>query len=137
MTDIQKTIERLKELEAKATPGLWNEKALERLLRFGEKNDGCWVEDLPMNENLPGRDDAALIVAMRNALSELLQKLHDCDKWKARAEALERFIRGRHRVICFGCQFWEKAQGGYWCGKDCYDYDRWQFDEAKFKEDKE
>lgn len=147
MSDIQKTIERLKELEAEASPGPWF--------------DGYAL--YPENITLA---DAAMIKEMRNALPELLQKLQRLEKfteddwegmvsitsalfhaneradkaeadrarWKARAEALQRFIRARHRVICFGCQFWEKAQGGYWCDKDCDDYERWVFDEARFKE---
>jgi len=81
-----KIIKRARELSAlakKATPGTLSVGWIAWLLRFGNKNDGPWTEEVKDHENTPDWDDAPLFAASRE-MAELLGKL---------ARKLERVVR--------------------------------------------
>ena len=58
----------------KHTPGPWSESAIFWLLRYADKSDGTWYEEIRSdNKNLPcGRDDALLIAAAPEMLEALI-----------------------------------------------------------------
>lgn len=128
MTDLTKTIEELKALEIEATPGPWSESALYSLLRYGRKGSGAWDDALEManwTEKLPDEDDAALIVAMRNALPELLELETRAEKAEAERDWLALQLQRIHN----GCAT-RAAEAEWWLK-------RAECEAAKAKESKE
>lgn len=112
MTDLAKIIAKLKKLDKLATPGPWehnlnghineNGKSVASVYRLGWRALKQVAWDNITSKTWKGRPeaDAALIVALRNALPELLQELvrlavlfeerdSAADEWKIRAEQAE------------------------------------------------
>lgn len=99
MTDLTKTIEELKALEIEATPGPWTMRAGKKYegivyVPFKPDPDDDWlmyIDSIRANH----AEDAALIVAMRNALPELLRELEQLAK---RVETAFREARKQARI---------------------------------------
>ena len=102
MTDIKKTIEHLKELEAGASPGPW-EHAIYKYsqeIKFSHRRSSyAFVSSDP---------NVKFIVAMRNALPELLPK------WKQLEERAEKAEAEREWLLNHGIDF-----SYHDCDEDC------------------
>jgi len=88
-------LERLIELEKKATPGPWEKKWLYGALRHINKNvDWDAFYSGPDEIETPDKDDAEFISEMRNQLPELLSTFTSTQEENKRLRALLKSCRG-------------------------------------------
>lgn len=86
---LSRTIARLRQLEAAATPGPWEVSIIREFLKAGENADIVSNLPLPDEFEYPDRSDAKFIAEMRNALPQLLDRL---EKLEAVADAHKAFV---------------------------------------------
>jgi hypothetical protein len=67
------TLERLKELQATATPGPWDRDGLYNVLRIAKKSLDWELVNPTEDASMPDEDDAEFIVALHEALPALLE----------------------------------------------------------------
>ena len=94
----------------KHTPGPWNEKAIYSLLRFGDKHDGNWSDDLyGIDEFMPYSEQDANLIAVA---PEMLDALIALVKFHRKYETCYIYT-GRDHIKCVkqAISIIEKATG--------------------------
>lgn len=111
---MQDKLTELAALDAKATPGPWSDESHECLNIRAPQGHAicriCWLTDKGRIDNEEGHANAALIVAMRNALPELLRDeqiyydlMRERDAALARAEKAEAWIKAVQAQVAVLC----------------------------------
>lgn len=82
MTDDE--IAKLRALCEAATPGPWHEPSLYSGLRYLHRNHDPYGEDCPDDHELPRGNDAAFVVAAREALPKALKEIERLRRLRGR-----------------------------------------------------
>lgn len=85
-------VARLRELEARATPGLWALRCCNRHVAEGKRVTGCLSIREPSGMQIAGESDLLLAAAARNALPALLDAADAAEVLRAGREALRKHL---------------------------------------------